>query len=291
MIKIKSLVFIAIFFAVNLVTAQTVTITNPVLTAPFQVAAGTTVTFEWDAFGSPPTAFFSQSSAPAIQQNLPPNGAWTQHTNFTGPVNGKYYLDLTITNDTWVWGGISGFIGWQYSTDIEIQTISSYTITSSASLICPTSGSVLFTAPSGTGYTYQWNDANGPITGETAATFTATTAGIYNCVITIGGTPNTTNTISISNYSASFSGSVSSTQITMTADQAFSSYQWYERTGASTASPISGATTNTYTATISNVETFYSFEGTNGSCTVLSTEKPVIDTLFNAPNLVLLYNT
>ncbi len=287
MLKIKSLAFIAILFAVNLVTAQTVTISNPVLTAPYQVATGTVVTFEWDAFGSPPTAFFSQSTAPNIQQNLPPNSAWTQHTNFTGPINGKYYLDLTITNDTWVWAGLSGFIGWQYSTDIHIQTISSYAITSSASLICPTNGSVLFTAPTGTGYSYQWNNINGAISGETASTYTASMAGAYYCIITVGGTPNTTNTINITDYSASFYGSVSGTQITMTADQTFTSYQWYERIGSGATIAISGATANSYTTPISSTETFYSFEGSTASCNVPSSEKLVIDTLFSAPVLVL----
>ncbi len=136
MLKIKSLVFIAFLFAVNLVNAQSLTISNPVLTSPYQVTPGTVVTFEWDAFGSPPNSFFtSTTGAPNVQQNLPPDPSWTANSNFTGPVGGNYYLDLTITTDTWVWAGIGGFIGWQYSPVIYIQTISAYAITGSDSMI------------------------------------------------------------------------------------------------------------------------------------------------------------
>ena len=267
--------------------AQTMAITNPVLTSPYQVSAGTVVTFEWDAFGSAPTKLYSHTSAPTISQGLPPNSAWTEYTNWTGPTNGKYYLNITVNSDLWVFGGISGFIGWQYSNVLPIQTISGYSITSSDNMICPTNGSVVFTAPSGTGYTYTWHDANGPITGQTSSTYTATSSGSYYSIITVSGTPNTTNTLTITDYVATFTGSLASNQVTMTADQTFGSYQWYERTGTGTATAINGATSSSYAATISASAINYSYEGTSGTCTVTSSERLVIDTLFMAPTLTL----
>ncbi len=287
MSKIKFLLVSLAVLITGITKAQTITISNPSLTSPYQVTPGTIVTIEWDAMGAAPNSFYSSTSIPTVQNNLPPDVSWTAHTNFTGPTNTKYYQTITVNSDTWIWAGIGGFIGWQYSNVISIQTISSYSITASDTAICPTNGSVVFTAPSGTGYTYQWHDLNGVINGETGSIFTATSAGSYHCVITIGGTPNTTNTISISDYVATFDGTLANNQVTMTADQSYTSYQWYERIGTGTATPISGATSSTYTATISTSATYYSFEGVVGLCTINSTEKLLIDTLFNAPTITL----
>ena len=282
-------ILFALIMAVVSGFAQTMTITSPSLTVPYQVTSGTVVTFEWDAFGSAPNAIFTYSSAPSqsiINSGFPPSASWTQHTNFTGPVLGKYHISLTITSDTWVWGGLSGFIGWSYSNILPIQVISAMTITASDSMICPTAGNVLFTAPTGTGYTYQWYKDTTAITGATSSTYSATTAGSYYCIVN-NGSPNTTNTLTINNYPASFTGSLSNNQVTMLADQTFTSYQWYERIGTGSAAAISGATSNQYIATVTSTLKHYYFEGTINGCTVAATEKPVIDTMFVAPSVTL----
>jgi len=274
-------------FAITLM-AQTLTITNPVLSPPYQVATGTAVTFEWDAYGDPPNAIFTHGQTPNVQQGLPPDPSWTQHTNFTGNPNGTYSITLNINFDTWIFGGLSGFIGWQYSNVIAIQTISAYQITANDSLICSINDSVMFTAPDSIGFTHQWYEGGTVITGATDSIFYATSAGSYFCNIDDGTSVNTTNTITISNYTASFSGALNGGQITLTADQNFNSYQWYERTQTGSLTPIAGATNNQYDAPVTSTLMYYAFEGVTASmCTVLSPERPVIDTFFTAPTIIL----
>ena len=286
--NLKLILTVLLITVSMLVTAQTMTITNPVLTSPYQVASGTVVTFKWSASSTAPNAIFTTTTVPTVNQTLPPDASWTQLTNWTGPdANGDYSINITVNSDIWVFGGISGFIGWQYSNVLSVQTISSMTITASNSMICPTNGSVLFTAPTGTGYTYQWYSDTTAISGATSSTFSANMAGSYHCVVN-DGTANVSNSISITNYVASFSGAYGSNQVTLTSDQTFTSYQWYERVGTGSAVAISGATTNQYVATPTITAKHYSLEGTTTSgCAVSSVERMIIDTLFNTPVIVL----
>lgn len=260
------------------------TISNPSLTMPYQVASGTQVTFEWSAMGTPPTMMYSGSVAPTIQQNLPPNSSWTQHSNFVNGTN-TTSLTLTVNNDIWVWGGVGGFIGWQYSNVVAVQAISSMVISSSDSLICPTNGSVILTAPSGTGYSYQWYQDTVAISGATSITHNATVAANYHCVI--NGT-NVSNTISLGYYEASFTGSYANNAVTMTADQSFSSYQWFSRTSSGAATPISGANSAIYTANVTGTATHYSLQGTTASgCVVTSADRTIASNLFQVPVITL----
>ena len=287
----KSIQFflLALFATISgLVSAQTMTITNPVLTSPYQVTAGTVVTFKFSAFSTAPNGIFTSTTAPTVQQNLMPDASWTWLTNWTGPdANGDYSINITVNSDIWVLGGINGWIGWQYTNVLAVEVVSSYVITASDSMICPTAGNVLFTAPTGTGYTYQWYSDTAAIAGATSSTYSATAAGSYHCEIT-DGTVNVTNTLTISNYEASYTGSYNSNQMTCTTDQTFASYQWYERTGTGTPTAITGATTNQYIATVTSAAKYYSFEGTTTSgCVVSSIERMVIDTFFTAPVIVI----
>lgn len=286
LMKPLRLLFATVFWLSTFsVFGQTMTITNPVLTAPYQVTAGTQVTFEWDAFSTPPNDIFTSSSLPSVSNFVPPSSSWTSNSGFTANPNGTYSITLTINNDTWIWGGLSGFIGWQYSNVIEIQAISSYTISATDTLICATGGSSTLSASTGAGYTYQWYQDTSAIAGANNATYVATTPGNYQCVITINGTPNSTNTITIASYSATYTGNLSGNQVTMTADQTFSGYQWYKRIGTGNATAIAGANTNNYTATIDNTQSFYYYEGTINGCTVQSSERLITDTLFVTPVL------
>ena len=160
-------------------------------------------------------------------------------------------------------------------------------ITASDSMICPTAGNVLLTAPTGTGYTYQWYADTTEITGATASTYTATTDGAYHCDVN-NGSSNISNTVTLTNYEASFTGAYSNSQMTCTADQTFASYQWYERIGSGIPTAISGATTNQYVATVTSSAKNYSLQGTTTSgCVVLSIERELIDTLFITPVIVI----
>ncbi len=61
-------------------------------------------------------------------------------------------------------------------------------------VICP-SGSVLFTASSGAGYSYQWQDASVNIPGATTVTYTASTAGSFDVVVSALGCSATSATV------------------------------------------------------------------------------------------------
>ncbi len=65
------------------------------------------------------------------------------------------------------------------------------------STICNGSN-VLINANAGTGYTYQWQLNNADIPGETNATYTATSAGNYTCIVTNACASATSNIISLS---------------------------------------------------------------------------------------------
>ena len=266
---------------------QTMTLTSPAMTPPYQVTSGTMVTFEWSAFGSPPTSLFTYSQNPTINSGLPPDPSWTQHTNYTPTGNGNYSITLPITANTWVFGGISGFIGWQYSNAIEVQVISNLSITASDSLICPTNGSVTFTAPTASGYSYQWYQDTTAISGATNSTYTTNLPGSFHCKINDGTTIHVSNTLVISTYTASFTGALLAGQIELTADQTYSSYQWFERSAGGTVTPIVGATNANYTAPITSNQILYSYEGTQNGCSVTSPERSVVDTFFTVPTLTL----
>ena len=289
---LKTLLSVVLITISSLSLAQTMTITSPVLTAPYQVVTGTVVTFKWSAMSTAPTGIYTHDSIPdatIINSGLPPSSYWTTLTNWTGPdANGDYSINITINNDTWVFGAVNGFIGSSYSNVLALTAISGLSITASDSMICPTGGSVIFTAPSGTGYSYQWHNDTAAISGATSSTYTTTTAGNYHCVITISGSPNVTNSISVSAYEASFTGALGTGVVNFTSNQTFTSYQWLERTTSGTATPISGANANMYSATISSTEMFYSLQGvTLSGCTVTSVERRVIDTLFTLPVITL----
>lgn len=274
-------VFIALTFALS---GQTISITNPVLTPPYQVATGTAVTFLWDAWSTPPDAIFTFNQAPVIWQGIPPEITWTQHTNFTSNGDGTYSITLNINSSTWIWGGYDSMIGWQYSNDIEIQTVSMYVITVSSDLICSTNDTVVFTAPADTSYMYQWYADMMAVSGANDSIYYATSAGSYYCGITIDTTVYVTNTITITNYEGTFSGALNGSNITLTADQSFVSYQWYEGTQPGLLTPIAGATSNQYTTAITSITKYYSFDGTTaGGCTVSSPERAVLDSLFTTP--------
>ncbi len=285
----KNIIYTSLFLLIAFASfGQTMTITSPSIAPPYQVATGTAVTFEWDAFSSPPAAIYTYSQVPTVNQYMAPNSAWTAHSNFTPNPSGTYSITININADTWVFGGLNSFLGWSYSNVLAIQTISAYVITADDSLICTSNDSVMFSAPGGAGLTYQWYMGYTRISGATDSIYYATVAGSYHCDITDGTTVNTTNTIAISNYTVSYSGVLGANQMVLTADQTFSSYQWYERTSTGSLTQIVGATSSSYTAPITNTLKYYVLEAISaGGCNIQSQERPVVDTLFTTPIAIL----
>ena len=151
-----------------------------------------------------------------------------------------------------------------------------------AASICP-GGSIILSANTGTGLSYQWKQGTTVLTGQTNATYTATAAGSYTVtvtnstgchstsaatVVTIGAAPTATITPS---------GNVSychGSSIVLSANaSAGYTYQWNNATG-----PISGATNNTYTVTTPGTYTVTVSGGTSCNATsavVTATENPL----------------
>ncbi|WP_342662000.1 PKD domain-containing protein, partial [Cytophaga aurantiaca] len=160
-------------------------------------------------------------------------------------------------------------------TTITVNALPTATITAPATSFC-TGGSVILSANTGTGLTYQWLNAAGTIAGATNTTYTATAAGTYtvkvtnstNCSatsssVTITVTASQTATITSPSNSFCTGGSVLLSANTGTG----LTYQWSNAAGT-----ISGATNATYTATAANT---YTVSVSNGSCTGTSTGKTI----------------
>ncbi len=203
---------------------------SPAMQAPYQVMAGTSVTVQWDYFSSAPTYIYTHDSIPDFATyQFSPNPKWTQHTNWVSNGNGTYNITLTITQDTWIFGGFQSFIGWAYSNAIPVEIISGVSITASDSVICPVNGTDTLTAPTGFDG-YLWYKDQIPLPNDTLNTYIATTAGSYFLRVIDGPDTLFTNTIVINEVVASYTGSLSGSQLTLTSDQPFHAYQWLNGT-------------------------------------------------------------
>ena len=181
----------------------------------------------------------------------------------------------------WLLGGVSiaGAVGSSYTTTIagDYSVIVSNTAGCSATsnvitisvLPSPTANVVLsgpltfcqnsmvvMTADYAAGYTYQWYNSAGAITGANSVSYTATTAGSYYVVVTNGSGCTATSVTMVvvvnplPNVAITASGPLifcSGGSVTLSATAvAGDTYQWF-RSG----SPIAGATNSSYLATVS----------------------------------------
>jgi hypothetical protein len=83
------------------------------------------------------------------------------------------------------------------------------TVTAGGATTFCTGSNVALTAPSGTGYTYQWQNGGANITGATTRTYTATTSGNYTVIVTQAGcsaTSAATTVTVLSSYVAPITG-------------------------------------------------------------------------------------
>lgn len=137
-------------------------------------------------------------------------------------------------------------------------------------------GSVTFNANTGTGLTYNWR-RNGTAIGVTTASYTATTAGTYDVIISNGTCPATSNsfTVIVSTPPApviTASGSTSicqGTSVTLNTDpNAAYTYQW-QLNGVN----ISGANNSSHAASAAGS---YAVVVTNGTCVVTSAPVAVV---------------
>ena len=74
-------------------------------------------------------------------------------------------------------------------------------VTSSSTTLCP-GASVTISAPSGAGYTYQWYDDSGPISGEVFNFYTANVAGNYSVIVQEAGCTDTSEVMVVTEAAA-----------------------------------------------------------------------------------------
>lgn len=157
---------------------------------------------------------------------------------------------------------------WAVSTPVSIVVTPapSGVVTSSGPLTFCNGGNVVLTAATGTGYTYQWYNASGPIAGATAASYTATAPESYHAVIAAPSGCATATAISVVNVNplpnvtitpGGSSVFCAGGSVLLSATPGFS-YQWY-RNGVAIPGSISGSylatTSGGYRVRVTNTST------------------------------------
>lgn len=278
---------ILIGFCAPGVFAQTVTITFPAgLEYPYEVPAGTAVTFKWE-YSEAPTAFYTHTEEPVFPE-FGPDPAWTQYTNFVDNGDGTYSITLTIQEPVFVWGGaFSSWIGqWRFSDRLEIGIASGVRITAPDALLCPGGSDTETLQVSGTFASYQWYFNNEPINGATAATYPAHEEGYYKVQVPLDGKMVFSNTQRIRNASIAMTGELTAAnKLTLTASAGMTTYQWWSGPAANSLSPIASAQAATYTATLTSASVYYAVKGTVAGCEIQSEARPASLAKFKVPTI------
>lgn len=186
-----------------------------------------------------------------MNNNNPISGA--VNDNYVANTNGSY--SVIIQN-------ASGCIDTSATVDVTVITAPVSVISYTGSLTICAGKSIMLSAPSGAGYSYQWYKDGVAISGETNLDYAAVADGTYTLRVTAGSgcfafSNGVTVTVVPPTYPIiSESGNTLSTS-------GFTAYQWYLNNN-----PIPGATSASYTVTQNG---FYTVQGTDaGGCATMS---------------------
>jgi glucose/arabinose dehydrogenase/PKD repeat protein len=184
------------------------------------------------------------------------------NATYTATAAGTYTVEITNTNNCTATSA---------GTIVTVNALPAATITSTSTSFC-TGGSVILSANTGTGLTYQWSNAAGIIASATNAAYTVSAAGTYtvkvtntnNCSETSAGTTITVNILPTATITSSATSFCTGGSVILSANTgAGLTYQWSNAAGI-----ISSATNATYTATAAGT---YTVEITNtNNCTATS---------------------
>jgi hypothetical protein len=168
---------------------------------------------------------------------------------------------------------------WFNFTYLPRTAILTATITAATSTSFCTGGSVVLSANSGTGFSYQWMKNSTNISGATNINYTATTAGVYTVKVTLGASSVTSSGVTVSVSAAiptptiTAGGSLNlcnGSTVTLTSSSA-PSYSW-----------TSGQTTQSITVSTAGN---YKVTATSGSCSAQSAQTTVTATTLATPTV------
>lgn len=266
--------------------AQTITIVDPPgMTPPYEVSPGTDVTFQLDFYGDDPTVLTHDEEPDFSGFGLDP--AWNQSTNTVDNGDGTFNFTLSVTEDVWVWGGVymPFLMNWNFSEVIHLVTVSDVAVLIEDGVVCGDGVDTELLSVEDIYDGYQWYLDNAPIDGATESTYEASVAGNYKVEVLSEGEWVFSNTVQVTSPSIGISGNynVGNTELVMTADNGFDSYQWLSGPTADNLTEIDGATAQSYTTTPGLEDEFFAVSGTVGSCTVTSVSQLVNAGLFETP--------
>lgn len=269
--------------------AQSLIIVSPEgLEAPYEIAPGTEVTFQWDYFGDPPTSIFTHDEEPVLP-DFGTDPEWTQSENYVDNGDGTYNFTITANEEIWVWAGYYAmFLGsWSYSDVFHLEMATGVTITFDDGIVCPDGSGEETLIAEDTYDSYQWYLNGDAIDGATENTYAATEAGSYQVEVGSNGTFSFSNTLNVVDAQISISGefTAGANQLDITASEGFDSYSWLSGPDENNLTTIDSETGMNYTATIATDEVYYAAEGTLNGCTVQSEARPVSEAAFATPQV------
>ena len=291
----KSLLSILILMVVSTLRAQTISIVSPDgLTAPYEVAPGTEVTFMYDYFAEPPTTIFTHTEEP-VMPGFGTDPAWNQSSNYVDNGNGTFSFTVIIDDESWVWAGhYMPFISmWSYSNIFHFQIASGVVINYDDGIVCGDGVGIETLTVEGEFDSYQWFLNGDPIDGAVSNTFNATEAGAYKVQVLIESDPTFSNTLNVEEAEINLTGSYTAGNalIEMYASPGFDTYQWFSGNEAENILPINGEISSAYSAAIQEEVVYYAVSGTLDGCTVSSDTRPVSLDAFATPSIVMSADT
>ena len=239
-------------FTASASSNYTVTVTNGGCSS---TSSATTVTVN-----SLPTASISAGSATTFCSGgsvtlSAPTGLssyqWINNgSNISGATSSTFSASASGSYQVMVSNG-SGCSATSSATAVTVNANPTASVTAGSATTFCSGGSVSLVANTGTGFTYQWSNSTGNISGATSSSYSATTSESYKvtitngsgCSVTSSATTVTVNTLPSTTISAGSSTTFcSGGSVTLSAPTGFS-YQWWNN-GAT----ISGATSSSYSA-------------------------------------------
>ncbi len=209
--------------------------------------------------------------------------------SYTATTSSNYKVEITAS---------TGCKDTSAVTSVTVNPAPTAIITASGALTFCSYDSVILTATSAAGYTYQWLDGTTILGGATNTTYTARTPGTHNYRLKVTnsfGCSDTTasgafivvvNVAPVSAISASgpLSFCTGSSVTLSTVAAGGNTYQWYFGPTAATATPISGATGSAYTAAATGY--YYVRVITPAGCTTNSLASAVLVTVVDIPTIM-----